>query len=130
MGDNGSCEGKSDENGSGNTNSDARQRPELSLDATLEMLAHRERRYILSYLMNASDDIATIDEIVDHIVQSETERLNEVPNRAHYEVALHHIHLPKLTEAGVLEYDSRSQQLRYWGDDLIEKWLDRIQREE
>lgn len=118
------------DNGGDDTGEDTRQTSELSVDATLEILAQRERRYILSYLADSSEEIASTDELVEHIVQAETERMDEVPNRDHLESSLYHIHLPKLTDTGLLEYDPRSQQLRYWGDERLEKWLECVEQEE
>lgn len=111
-------------------NEGTRQTPKLSIDATLEILAQHERRYILSYLADSSEEVATTDELVEHILQRESERTGEVPNRDHLTSSLYHIHLPKLTDAGILEYDPRSQQLRYYGDERLEEWLERIEREE
>lgn len=100
------------DNGADGTEEDTRQTTELPIDATLEILAQRERRYILSYVVDSSEKVASIDELVEHIVQAETERTDEVPNRDCLESSLYHTHLPQLTDAGLLEYDSRSQQLR------------------
>lgn len=116
--------------GDHDTEEDTHQIPELSLDAVLDILSQRERRYILNYLVDSSTEVVPIDEVVKQIVRSETERLDEMPNRDHLELSLYHIHLPKLTDAGLLEYDSQSQQIRYWGNEQVEKWLERIQREE
>lgn len=109
---------------------DARQTYELSLDSIFTILAQHERCDLLSFLADSSEEAVPIDEVVEYMVQSETERLGEVPNRDHLELSLYHIHLPKLTDTGVIEYDSRSQQIRYWGNEMLEEWLERIQREE
>lgn len=118
------------DDGGDDTEGEPRQTSELSIDATLEILASRERRYILSYLADSSEATASTDELVEHIVRAETERMDEMPNRDDLESSLYHIHLPKLTDSGLLEYDPRSQQLRYWGDERLEKWLERVEREE
>jgi len=110
----------------GDSEEDTRQAPELSIDATLEILAQRERRYILSYLTDSSEEVATTDELVEHILQRESERTGEVPNRDHLESSLYHIYLPRLTDTGILEYDPWSQQLRYWGGERLEEWLERV----
>lgn len=109
---------------------DTRRTAALSIDATLELLAHHDRRRILDYLVTASEHVATTEELVEHLLQSKAAQTGEVPSRNHLEAALHHLHLPKLVDTGVIEYDPRSQQLRYLGDDRLEAWLKRIKREE
>lgn len=126
--DNSSDEGE-DSNGNHDTEKDIHKTPELSLDAVLEILSQRERRSILNYLVDSSEEVIPIDDVVEQIVQDEAERMSELPNQDHLKLELHHIHLPKLTKAGLLEYDSRSEQIRYWGDEQVEKWLKRINEE-
>lgn len=108
----------------------ARHQSELSIGRTLEILTHRDRRYVLSYLTNAPDDVATIDQLADYIVRSEIERVERAPNHDRVESSLYEIHLPQLISADLVEYDSRSRQLRYWGDERLEEWLEQIEREE
>lgn len=127
MRDDDSCNVERD-NGSHEANAD--RASELSLDTTLEILSQRERRYILSYLADSSENVATLDELVEGIFRAKTNRGDEAPTRDTIKSSLYHIHLPTLTDAGVVEYDARSQQLRYWADERLERWLERIQREE
>lgn len=101
----------------------------LSLDATFDVLANAERRLILNYLTEAADHEATVDELVSHITQHHADRTGELPSRDSIEMRLHHIHLPKLTEVGLVEYDARTEQLRYWSDDRLEAWLERARDE-
>lgn len=102
----------------------------FSLDATLELLANRERRDVLSYLVEAPEQTATVEELVDHLVTRNVERTDERPSHGHVEATLHHIHMPKLADAGVIDFDPGSQVVRYWGDDMLEDWLARIRAEE
>lgn len=98
----------------------------LSLNATLEILAHHHRREILCILTNAPDHTATVDELINR----EAERTDERPGHDEIEVAIHHVHLPKMADAGVVEYDARSQELRYWRNDRLEDLLEYVQSEE
>ncbi|WP_137283576.1 DUF7344 domain-containing protein [Halorussus salinisoli] len=143
MSDNGGNERDSDDSDDSATSDDraAGGRPEassdqlpatgvsLSLDATLELLAHYDRRAILGYLRDTSDDTATIDELVDHLVAKKTEQTGEQPGRDHVLSTLHHVHVPKLADAGVIDYDARNKEIRYWGSDRLEEWYDRIRNQ-
>ncbi|WP_128477699.1 DUF7344 domain-containing protein [Halorussus pelagicus] len=99
----------------------------LSLDATLELLANHDRRAIISYLRDASRRTATADELADHLVERRAERTGERPGRSHVLSTLHHIHIPKMVDAGVVDYDARTQEIRYWGSDRLERWHERIE---
>lgn len=102
----------------------------LSLDATLELLANYDRRCILEYLMESQHGTATVDELVEHLLEKQAERTGERPAYDHVLTTLHHIHVPKLVDAGVVEYDARSQEIRYWSNDRLEKWHRRIRDDE
>lgn len=102
----------------------------LSLDETLELLADRERRAILRHLTACSDDVTTCDDLADQLHAERARREESNPDEAAVESRLHHVHLPKLREAGLLEYDRRNKHVRYWGDSRVEDWLGEIMRRE
>lgn len=116
--------------GSSSTDNGAPQESTVSIEAALELLAQRERRLLLIYLRDSTERVATTEELVEHICQREAEQTGEVCDPDNLKSELHHIHLPKLTEEGVLEYDPRSQHLRYDGDKRLERCLEWIKREE
>ncbi|WP_415381591.1 ArsR family transcriptional regulator [Halosimplex sp. TS25] len=99
----------------------------LSVDAVLSLLADHQRRDLLRHLIDSNEQTASLDECVRHLLQREQTRFGECPGHEQIETALHHIHMPKLEEAGILEYDSRSRQYRYRGHDQLEAWLERIE---
>lgn len=98
----------------------------LSPDAILSILAHPQRRDVLSVLRAASDHTATLDECVTYVVRQEEKRTGTRPGHDLVEASLHHVHVPKLVDAGIVEYDARSQEMRYWSHDGLESWLDRL----
>lgn len=68
----------------------------------------------------------TIDDLVDLMV----DRGNDWTGRQMLKTQLHHIHLPKLSETGLIEFDPRSDMLRYLGDQNVETLLDRLEQRE
>ena len=108
-----------------NENESADARP-LSIDAILELLSERERRKLLEYLIEAEGDTATVEGLIDYLVEDEATRTGEIPSRARFKTSLYHIHLPKLADAGLLDYDPRSREVRYYGDSQLEEWLEQI----
>lgn len=106
------------------------QRTSLSLDAIFELLAHRQRRDMLRYLSDSPDNTATVDDVTSHLIDRESQRTSKQPGRDQIEIALHHVHLPKLTEADIIAYDPRSRELRYWPHDQLEALLEYVRSTE
>ena len=102
----------------------------LSLNAMLEIVAHHHRREILRTLIESSDDTATLDELMNRIARLEAERTGLEPGHDQIEMAFHHVHLPKLTDAGLVEYDPRSTAVRYRSHDRLEGLLEYLGSEE
>lgn len=102
----------------------------LSLDGILDLLADHQRREILQCLVNSDDDTATIGELSDQLITQESERTGARPGRDQVEVRIYHTHLPKLTEAGIVEYDARTQELHYWKNPRLENVLEYVQSKE
>ncbi|MFC7155045.1 ArsR family transcriptional regulator [Halomarina halobia] len=89
-----------------------------SLDRTLRLLAHHRRRAILELLIEVDDGGITFSRLVRAIARSEGEDDSES-----IRIDLHHCHLPRLADAGVVEYDHRSGAIRYRSADDIEAVL-------
>lgn len=99
----------------------------LSLNAMLELLTHHHRRELLRFLTDAPDHATDIDDVVTHLIEKDSEWTGARPAHNEIEAQLYHVHLPKLTEAGVIEYDARSKELRYRDHDRLEALLDSLQ---
>jgi len=82
-------------------------------DELFELLSNARRRRVRSFLHEADDGAVALDELVDHVVRQGTD--GESGDREAAAVALHHVHLPKLADGGVIEYDSRTETVRYRG---------------
>lgn len=124
---NGSGNGDNDDEGDPASSSDANPAAaSLSLDAILSLLAHHQRRDLLRYLADDRDQTAGIDDCIAFILRREEERSGDRPAYDQVEANLHHLHIPKLAEAGVLDYDPRNKEIRYRGHDHLEAWLERI----
>ena len=57
------------------------------------------------------DGVVDVPDPVDYIVAQDTERGPK--DRKSVATTLHHVHLPKSAEAGLIEYDPRSGTIRY-----------------
>ncbi|MFP9191063.1 winged helix-turn-helix domain-containing protein [Natronosalvus vescus] len=101
-----------------------------SLDLVFELLADRRRRKALYYLHNLPNGVATVEEIAEYILTHDSILSESSEGRHQLMTALHHIHLPKLEEAGVIEHDPRSQTVRYWTQPSLEEWLEHAYHKE
>lgn len=95
----------------------------LSPETIARVLKNRQRRAICRVL---SSDVAvtTLDELVDALSKRESEATNTELDRESIVLQLHHIHLPLLQDIGLIEYEHRSEIIRYWGHSEIERRLE------
>ncbi|WP_224332660.1 DUF7344 domain-containing protein [Haloprofundus halobius] len=99
----------------------------LSVDAMLDILANSPRRHLLEYLRDQPEGTATVEEATKVFLTQLARESGQQPNHDDAQVDLHHHHLPKLADAGVIEYDVRTQTIRYRPHDRLEELHDLIQ---
>lgn len=99
---------------------DAFQHSKLDRASSIKLVANQQRRSVLQYLIQSPTDQATVDELVDYLVEESTSE----PERVR--IRLHHCDLPKLADHGVIDYDPRSGDVRYRPNDRIEVLLERF----
>lgn len=95
-------------------------RPERK-DELLTIIADGRRRAILTGLKDANDGVATVQELT-----------NQIDRQAHggpevTPIQLVHSDLPRLEEAGVVEFDQRSKTARYQGTAHLERLLEFVE---
>ena len=95
---------------------------ETRRDELFRALADDFRRLVLRHLVTAPDDVAAVDDLVDAIVT----RTDLPVDRDRVAVALHHGALPHLDEAGLVEYDARSRNVRYRETPRVERALELV----
>lgn len=95
------------------------------LDEVFEALAHSRRRYLLYCLTKASGSVTERSELVAalQVFEEEATEGDASPTRESIELDLHHTHLPKLADAGFVEYDTRQGTVRYDEPPALQEWL-------
>ena len=73
-----------------------------------DVLSSAYRRQAMRHLVAGEDDVASVEDLVDALVDHD----ESVDDRRHIAIKLHHVALPKLAEAGFIEYDARTQTAR------------------
>jgi hypothetical protein len=90
------------------------------IDNRFSLLNRYERRCVIRFLQESEEGSASFDDIVNHL----RERNPTADDRDKVDISLQHTHLPKLATIGAVEYDSRSETVRYHGDELVEALLE------
>lgn len=84
------------------------------IDTTLGLLASRRRRLVLRRLDSASGEWVTVSTLADWIAERTGESGGAAALRS-VGIDLHHVQLPKLAAAGVIDYDPALGRARYLG---------------
>ena len=95
---------------------DSHPRPS-QIDQAFQSLSTERRRTVLYFFHRSSEDVASVGDLVDHVAARNDD------DRKHVAIGLHHVTLPRLGEAGVVEYDSRSRTVRYREVPMVETLL-------
>ncbi|MFC7215408.1 hypothetical protein ACFQO4_15125 [Saliphagus sp. GCM10025334] len=89
-----------------------------TVDKLQSILSNGYTRGVVEYLHRCTDDVASLDELADYIVDGQFDCAAESSRDA--EIYLHHAGLPKLADVGLLEYDERSKHVRRWDHPVFE----------
>lgn len=99
------------------------------LDATLDLLSDKRRRYVLYYLREQGGTVS-LEELADMVAAWESD--DESPDHPQVLADLHHSHLPRLDEAGAVTFDPEDGYVAFASDDEtpLTEYLDLAAREE
>lgn len=88
------------------------------------------RRQVLRVLIENGDSGIDLDQLISALLEQEqAEDGPQASDPAQLALTLHHLHLPKLAQAGIIEYDARSHAIRYHPDERIESITHSIKEE-
>lgn len=109
------------------SNDDQPSGDELCDTECLDLLGSKRRQTVLEQLVDGDDRTQSLGSLATAVAQSEQgSELGAVPTER-VRISLHHAHLPKLDDAGVVDYDSHEQTVEYLGSPPLERWLDQIE---
>lgn len=86
----------------------------LSDSTVFDAVSNERRRHVLYYLDERDNDVA-MDSLVDWIASMEVGASERVADehRERIATALHHAHLPRLADIGVIEYDQAARTVTF-----------------
>ena len=94
-----------DSSGAGGSSSADDEFSSLGTSELSRTLTAVRRRYVLEYL-TSHDEVLTLEELAEWVVTRDD---GDVTDAEAVAIALHHWHLPKLTEADLVDYDSATR---------------------
>lgn len=94
----------------------------LSTGSALRLLADQQRRKVLRHMADGNGT-TTADQLVDSLSTDTTPPVDQSTTRDQLAIDLHHVHLPVLEEAGVIECAPESETIQYYSIDIVEELL-------
>ncbi|WP_433629220.1 DUF7344 domain-containing protein [Halomicrococcus sp. NG-SE-24] len=91
----------------------------LSTTELHDVLISEDRRRVLHFFLERDKRMATADELANYLAAPD----GGFEESEQAKVALHHAHLPKLADTGIIEYDPQSNRTRYRGHKKLEALL-------
>lgn len=91
---------------------------ERGRDEVLRALARSTRRRVLRYLDEAGGDV-DVTELAGHLADEQSVRERTA-------ASLHHVHLPKLDDCGLVEYDPESCRVATTVPPWVEQYLELV----
>jgi hypothetical protein len=101
------------------------------LDTVFELLSDAHRRYLFYHLFEMNGGVAEFEAVANAVYRYETagEDGSDTTRKA-VRIGLHHVHLPRLADAGVIDYDRRQGTIRFAGHPGIEEWVEHARYKE
>lgn len=93
-----------------------------STENILRIVANQRRRSILDHRITSERDTLSVDSLVEHVSPENPPPRSGVPSGPErIRLELRHNHLPTLEDAGLVEYDDRTEPIRYQPTERVEK---------
>jgi len=90
----------------------------------LDALAHERRQSVCEVLAAADREVLSLEEVSERVAARQEDRTDGPADARTVKVDLHHVHLPKLDEAGLIEYDHEINTVYYETDPVVESIAD------
>ncbi len=118
--------GRSDLQGVGDLSNRAGQEQPVPPDAVLSAVADEHRRAVIDALNSATNSTLGYEALVDHVadrVRDKDAVRESDERRQRVRIQLHHTHLPKLEEVGVIDYEAETRHVQFVGGEFEQELL-------
>ncbi|WP_425499326.1 DUF7344 domain-containing protein [Natronosalvus caseinilyticus] len=99
-----------------NDDESASLQADIAVGDVCSVLANEWCRSVLYYFQESTPTVASYEALITHRCKHD----DTIDTREQAAIALQHVTLPKLEEAGIIEYDGRSSSVRYRGFPQLE----------
>jgi hypothetical protein len=110
----------------------ARDPPRLShsFDTVIDLLRAPQRRVVLYYLVAMDEHEVTVDTLAEavHRLRGSMTSIPADTTLQEIELSLLHVHLPKLAEYGIVEFDPETDVVRYVPNQLLHACVEHARR--
>ena len=96
----------------------------ISIDTLCKLFVNAHRRHILLYLSEHAKTAISREQLLDHLTEISDESHEDTYRRL--SIQLHHVHLPKLADHGLLEYNTGTNSISYNANSRVEKMLEAV----
>lgn len=107
----------------------SQQSPSVSTEKALRLVADPRRRSILSQLIDSEETEITTDSLVDRIIPENPPPESTATHADSLRIDVHHNHLPQLEDANLVEYDPRTETIRYIPNERVERIVEFVTEE-
>ena len=98
----------------------------IALDRILSAVGNEHRRAVLNSLISTPDRTLGYDALVEHVAERVQREDTERKSDEHHQrirIVLHHTHLPKLDEVGIIDYEGEAGHVQFIGGELEQDLL-------
>ena len=92
---------------------------DYTLNQAFGLLRNQRRRYVLKTLFATGEAVQSVDDLADRVLARDPDAVD----RDAVLIELHHDILPRLAAAGVVDFDLRTDTVRYRGGELLDDVL-------
>lgn len=108
-----------------NLKSDIVAANDCTLNQAFDLLGNQRRRYVLEALHQKPETPMSVGDLADHVLTRDP----DADDRDRVLVGLHHKILPRLADDGAIDFDTRTETVRYQGGELVDSLLAGLDRE-
>lgn len=99
-----------------------------SFNEVIAVLDRPIRREIVQYLAGGTEQEVDLDELVNYL-SGKNLHTSQLSSGDRIALRLHHVHLPKLAETGVIDYDPNERRVSFHGETSLDRCLDLLQED-
>ncbi|WP_121823380.1 DUF7344 domain-containing protein [Halostella salina] len=96
-----------------------------AIDTAFDLLSVERRRHAL-YCLRGRDGSVSVSDLADAVIdRGSTSPADPERHRERVVISLGQVHLPKLADADVVDYDRADSSVSYVGDPVVDRFLTR-----